>query len=87
MDCIGRGRIGMGRTGSDCIALDHFVPRKRFIRNKTLARPILFQINRFPGTKTPHKQESVLFPGTVPAMDRHPKAKNESGEKKSLTRY
>ena len=36
MDCIGRGRIGMDRTGSVCIALDHFVPRKRFIRNKVL---------------------------------------------------
>ena len=32
MDCI-----GMGRTGSGCIALDHFVPRKRFIRNKVLS--------------------------------------------------
>lgn len=31
MDCI-----GMGRTGSGCIALDHFVPRKRFRWNKVL---------------------------------------------------
>ena len=41
---------------------------------------ILFQINRFPGTKTPHKQESVLFPGTAPAKDRRLKQKNESEE-------
>ena len=42
MDCIGRGRIGMGRTGSDCIALDHFVPQKRFRWNKVLfLRPIV----------------------------------------------
>ena len=34
--------IGMGRTGSDCIALDHFVLRKRFIWNKVLfLRPIV----------------------------------------------
>lgn len=35
-------------------------------------------------------QESVLFPCTAPAKDRHPKPKNESGEKKfpdSLLKY
>lgn len=31
--------------------------------------------------KTPHKQESVLFPGTAPAKNRHPNQKNESEEK------
>ena len=42
MDCIGSGRIGMGRTGSGCIAMDHFVPRKRFMRYKVLfLRPIV----------------------------------------------
>lgn len=68
-----------------------FGPTKTFLsETKPFARPILFQINRFPGTKPPHKQESVLFPGTAPAKDRHPKPKNESGEKKfpdSLLKY
>ena len=30
MDCIGRGRIGMGRTGSDCIGTGSFCTTKTF---------------------------------------------------------
>ena len=60
----------------------------RSLAGGTLPRVILFQINRFPGTKTPHKQESVLFPGTVPpTKDRRLKQKKRVRRKKSLTRY
>ena len=60
----------------------------RSLAGSTLPRVILFQINRFPGTKTPHKQESVLFPGTVPpTKDRRLKQKKRDRRNKSLTRY
>lgn len=60
----------------------------RSLAGGTLPRVILFQINRFPGTKTPHKQESVLLPGTVPpTKDCRLKQKKRDRRNNSLTRY
>lgn len=82
MDCI-----GMGRTGSGCIALDHFVPRKRFKRDKTLCAPHFVPDKSFSRNKTSAYARIRFVSRHRPNQGPPPKTKKRVRRNKSLTRY